>query len=468
MKLFEHQKYGIEWLKERPKSILADEMGLGKTIQAVITSAEMSMGATLIICPASIKTTWEREILKEYPEEEIVIVNPGPEKNLKVASWYIINYDMVKKYRQQLKSMIAVGEIETVILDEAHYIKGKTAQRSKVIIDLVNDAKRIHCLTGTPLLNRPIEMFNLLKVIKHPLSSNRTIFSKRYCNGHLKVINRKDGRTIRFWDESGATCLRELKERTQDIMLRRSKKDVLDLPEKIVSVTHVDLNREWQKIYDNAWDEYLEWLWNRPEKYEDIENIIDARQLVEIGKLKQVCSLAKVDRIVSDVENATEQDNKIIIFSQYTKTIEELKRKLGRQAVTLTGQHSTEERAEAVDRFQNNDEIKVFIANIKAGGVGITLTASSIVMFADMDWSPEIHKQAEDRAHRIGQEGTVNVYYYVVRGTIEEDIAETLEAKRMVINEVMDEGDLSDISAASEFLARLKKTVDKSKLDIKG
>ena len=160
---------------------------------------------------------------------------------------------------------------------------------------------------------------------------------------------------------------------------------------------------------------------------------------MELTKLKQVCSKAKIPVMVADIEDAIEQDNKVIVFSQYTETIKILEEKLIEKkikCVTLTGENNMKERQDAVDDFQNKDEVMVFVANIKAGGVGLNLTRASHVMFADMDWSPELHRQAEDRAHRIGQQGTVNVYYYVIQDTIEEDIIDILTAKQETIGTI--------------------------------
>lgn len=239
-----------------------------------------------------------------------------------------------------------------------------------------------------------------------------------------------------FMDDTGATHLDELRESTKNVMLRRTKKEVLDLPEKIVSDVEHELSANWRTAYDTAWDNYLLWLEAHPEAGRNLDNVLTAQQLVEVGKLKQVCSLSKVERIAEDVENAVEQGNKVIIFSQYTETIQQLMQAFAKAkivAVSLTGADDAKERQESVDAFQNTETCKVFVANIKAGGVGLNLTAASIVIFADLDWSPGVNAQAEDRAHRIGQEGTVNVYRYIARETIEDDIVRLLSEKKDVI-----------------------------------
>jgi len=199
----------------------------------------------------------------------------------------------------------------------------------------------------------------------------------------------------------------------------------------------------------------------------NIDNIIMARHLVEIQKLKQVASRWKVARIVEDTRNAVEQGEKVIIFSQYTETIKMIAGELRTgskinpaiKTVTLTGADDMNERQLAVDSFQNSDDTKVFVANRKAGGVGLNLTAASSVMFADLDWTPETHRQAEDRAHRIGQSGMVNVYYYVAIGTIEEDIVSVLNKKKNVMDQILEGGKnrLSRSSSQEMFLRLMAK-----------
>jgi len=478
MKLFEHQKTGIEFLKKTKKCILADEMGLGKTRQAVISGSEESEKGIMVVCPASLKVNWKREILEVYPEEKTQIIDSTTKNIDEEKSWYIINYDILKKFKEEIETMIDFNRIDTIILDEAHYIKGKS-MRAKLVIEMCQrkEIKRVYALTGTPIMNRPIELFNILKAIEHPLGEKRSFYSKRYCGAYLRVL--KNGR--RFMDEKGATNLGELRSLIKRSIIRRKKEEVLDLPDKIISVMESPMDRDWRIEYDNAWDNYLLFLAEYPTPEKDIDNIMMARQLVELQKLKQVCSYSKVDRIVADISNAIDQGEKIIVFTQYTKTLEQIAEKVRKlkinettsyiksnmtkvECVTLSGKDTMFKRQIAIDQFQTRDETKVFVANIKAGGVGLNLTAGSIVMFADMDWSPEVHSQAEDRAHRIGQNSMVNVYYYMVPETIEEDIIGLLIEKKKIIDEILDgkKDKITKTSVAEEFLRRMSQRVTNS------
>lgn len=477
MKLFEHQKTGIEFLKQKKKAILADEMGLGKTRQAIIAAKESNANGIIVVCPASLKINWQREIQEVFPEDATMIMesktNSGFFELSETRKWWIINYDILEKQLEYIERMIDEGKIDTLVLDEAHYIKGKSI-RANVVVGgkvkkkstgetlnfdgLAGKVERVYCLTGTPLLNRPIELYNLLMAIGHPLAGyrKRSAFAKKYCGAYMKQIWIKGGRQVWIMDESGSSNLDELRMNLKGWIIRRKKIEAIDLPDKIVSVMATKMDPAFKREYKGAWDNYIQFLRENPVPDKDIDGILRARHLVEIQKLKQVTSRSKVARMVEDVRNAVEQGEKVIIFSQYTNTIamiaSELRQgKKGREphppikTVTLTGSDNMNERQKAVDAFQEDPEIKVFVANIKAGGVGLNLTEGNIVMFADMDWSPETHRQAEDRAHRIGQKEMVNVYYYVAIGTIEEDIVRILNEKKNVMDQIL-EGDRNRIS----------------------
>lgn len=470
--LFEHQKTGIEFLKNSKKAILADSMGLGKTYQAIISARETGHNI-LVVCPASLKINWKREISKIYPQDMVMVISTTDFHDPLGVRWFIINYDIMAKMMPFIDIIINSHGVDTLILDEAHYIKGKSIRAASIIggrakkgddwiknNGISSQMKNVYCLTGTPLLNRPIELFNILKAIDHPLGRVRTAFAKRYCGATLKTIYKRNGTVIRYVDESGATNLNELREKLKGYMLRRKKEEVLDLPERIISIQECEMDSEWRKKYDTAWDDYIKFIRENPIPERNIDNIVMTRQLVEVQKLKQVCSQSKIKRISQDIENAIEQDEKIIVFSQYTATIQGIANELFSKGIgyqTLTGQDDLQSRQSAVDRFQSDPDTKVFISNIKAGGVGITLTAASIVMFADMDWSPEIHNQAIDRAHRIGQKMTVNAYFYICPDTIEEDIIDILNSKKNILNTVIEgsQDSIKTMNVAAEFLKRM-------------
>ena len=501
MKLFKHQEEGIKILTEpnpigEHSFILADSMGLGKTIQTIVSSKKL-YGGSLIVCPASLKINWQREINNMYPDDGVCILQKGKISN-ESDNWFIVNYDMLEKLIEEITYLIEQKKIKHIDLDEAHYIKGDSL-RSKAIIGgrkmkksgekasfrgLVKLVDSINCITGTPILNKPIELFNILKAIGHPLAKSKERYAERYC-GRFWMYRIWDGHryytipqsvyyakfnkpgikiAMRWPDDSGATNLDELREQLKGWMIRRKKEDVIDLPEKIISIKEFEIDKDWTKKYKNAFNDYIQFRKDNPIDGWNEENVLMSRQLVEIQKLKQVCSLAKVDTIVEDIKEAVDQGEKVIVFSQYTKTIDAITDKmqeLGIGVTALTGDCDMVYRQASVDSFQNDPRVKVFVANIKAGGVGINLTKASIVMFADMEWSPEIHNQAMDRAHRIGQTGTVNVYYYIAKGTIEEDIMEVLKSKKEIMNQILD-GKKDKVKTSSVFESVVRRIVDKN------
>lgn len=466
--LFPHQQEGVAFLVEHQKAILADEMGLGKTRQAILAALQITKGG-IVLCPASLKTNWAREILLVDPDANIAIADAAATYHYNTgdgysSNWYIANYDIAD--RERIGSEIGAFMPTTLILDEAHYIKSSSTNRTKAALRYADMASAVFLLTGTPILNRPMELYTLLEAIDHPLAftkdgkPNWYGYARRYCAAYQRefwrivkdksgkvVIDPSTGRPMRrkfsFLDTSGASHLDELAEKLSTAYLRRTKEILGDkLPAKIIDNVPIEIAPEYRKAYESAWDDYMTYLQNAPEGSEkkDLGNIDLARHIIEINKLKQVASRGKVPHVVEAAAEIIENGEKVIIFTQYKETlaniVAELKaRKI--RGVKLSGDDNAQARQTAVDYFQHKDEIKAFVANIKAGGVGLTLTAASTVLFADMEWTPALHSQAEDRAHRIGQNRLVNVHYYVAKETVDEDIVDLLGKKQQVITKVL-------------------------------
>lgn len=456
---FAHQLEGKTFLVKTRKAILADEMGLGKTTTAIMAAMEAGR-CTVVLCPASLKTNWAREIIELDPNAHIMIADGAASYMFAnegdgSSAWYIANYDIAD--RERVEKEILAYMPGTLIMDEAHYIKNGSTQRTKAALKYAKLASHVYLLTGTPIMNRPMELFTLLKAIDHPVATSKSAwfsFARRYCGGYMREFwrNVRDPRTgqyerrkVQFLDTSGATNLDELAANLAPVYLRRTK-DILGdkLPAKIIDNTTIEMAQEYRDAYNGAWDDYMKYLLNAPKDSEDdkrnLLNIELARHIIEINKLKQAASKGKIPHVVEDAAEIIEQGEKVIIFTQYRDTLLEIVRQLKARkirGVKLSGDDDGQARQTAVDYFQNHDDIKVFVANIKAGGVGLTLTAASTVLFADMEWTPALHSQAEDRAHRIGQHKLVNIHYYIAKGTVDEDIVELLGKKQQVINKVL-------------------------------
>ena len=430
----DHQKVAIEKLLANNKFILADDMGLGKTTSSVIAALESGAKKILIVCPASLKINWEREI-KNYSDRKVLIVEGR--KWGSTFDFYIINYDIIKNYHTTDKSedsddyKLLVNEgFDLAIVDEAHYISNTTANRTRLLNDVLDKIPKVWLLTGTPMTSRPINYFNLLKIVDSPLTLNWQSYVRRYCKGYqFTVGNRK------VWNTSGASNLDELRERTKSYVLRRMKTDILDLPEKIITPVFVELT---SKMYDEELEEFTR-ITNDKKDSETItitlNRLMKIRQLISYEKVPYTCEL---------IEKCLDQGKKVIVFTNFTMTLDMIHEKYKKNSVILDGRMSKEKRQDAVDRFQNDNKVKIFISNIVAGGVGITLTAAEVVIMNDLSFVPAHHSQAEDRAYRYGQKNSVLVYYPIFENTIEKIIYNILQKKKGIIDQVMGDGEYSE------------------------
>jgi len=427
-----HQKEAIEKLLKNDKFILADDMGLGKTTSTVIASLESGSKKVLIICPASLKINWEREI-RNYTDKSVYICEG---KKYEDADFIITNYDILKNFhdpKDKENSLILKTNFDLVVIDEAHYVSNAQAQRTKIIMDLTKDIKRLWLLTGTPMTSRPMNYYNILKLIDSPVSQNWMAYAIRYCNGYqFRVGNKK------VWNVTGASNLEELRERTSRQILRRLKTDVLDLPEKIMTPVYLRLK---SRLYEGLMGEYYDWYNNRQEESKSL-----SVQFTKLMKVRQVIAEEKIATTIELAENIIEQGKKVIIFSNFTEPLKKIHEHFGKKSVYLDGSTSKPARQDAVDRFQESDKIQVFCGNMKAAGVGLTLTAAEAVIMNDLSFVPADHAQAEDRAYRYGQKNNVSVFYPLFENTIEGVIYDILSHKKQIIGTVMgDDGTSADI-----------------------
>ncbi len=441
----EHQKIAIEKLLANNKFILADDMGLGKTTSTVIASLESDVKKVLIVCPASLKINWKREI-ELYSDENVLIV--GGKKWGSTFKYYIINYDILKNFHttentedSDAYKIILNEGFDLAIVDEAHYISNSQAQRTKLLNDILAKIPKVWLLTGTPMTSRPINYFNLLKIVNSPLTLNWKSYVLRYCKGYqFRVGGRK------IWNTSGASNLDELREQTKAVVLRRMKTDILDLPEKIISPIWLELKNSF---YDDELSEFLR-ISKENRKKESLTVTLN-----RLMKLRQLIAIEKVDHTCELIDKVLEQGRKVIVFTNFTMSLDMIYEKYGKKAVVLDGRMSKDRRQQSVDRFQNEDKVKIFIGNIKAAGVGITLTAADTVIFNDLSFVPADHSQAEDRAYRYGQKNSVLVYYPVFENTIEMTIYNILQKKKDIIDQVMGDGEYSE-SFGSELVKNIK------------
>ena len=437
----EHQKEAIQKLLENKKFILADDMGLGKTTSTIISALETGAKKVLIICPATLKINWKREI-ENYSDRPIYIAES---KNFSTEHDFVIaNYDIIKNFHDPKKkedSIILKSQFDLVIVDEAHYIKNATAQRTKLINDIVKKTERLWLLTGTPMTSRPMDYFNLLSLVDSPVSKNWMAYAIRYCAGYQFNAG---GRKI--WNVTGASNLEELRDRTSGTILRRLKENVLDLPDKIITPVYLKLK---SKAYEDVMGEYYDWYDKNPEESKSL-----TVQFSKLTKVRQIIADEKIHQTIEIAENIIEQGKKVIIFCNFTDSLNKIVEHFGKTAVKLDGSMAQHERQYSVDQFQENEKIKVFVGNIKAAGTGITLTSGDAVIFNDLSFLPSDMAQAEDRAYRYGQKNNVLVYYPIYQNTIENIIYDIVNNKKKVIATVMGDN-TNPADTAEEILKQI-------------
>ena len=417
--LYEHQKKAVEWLLAHRRGvlfrggILADHMGLGKSISALKAAKTLSDNATnrlgerhiFVICPASLRENWGMEAEKVGCPIEIF-------------SWAKLPKPLVKQ------QYILIG-------DESHYLQNLKSQRTKKFLELASSENclAVWLLTGTPMKNgRPVNLFPLLKAIAHPLSADRQEYEAYYCQAGYKKV----GRDRQIWDVSGAAHLDELAEEIENCLLRRTKQECLDLPKKQRIFKPVKLTPEQQKAYNLELSELISDYRDRVKRGEVDEG---AEALVVLNYLRKTGSKYKVDEAILLVEELLEQEQQVVVFVEFLETAQLLYSSFREIAGLLTGATPGSDRQAIVDKFQAGKS-KVFIGTIKAGGVGLTLTAASNVILLDRPWTPGDSEQAEDRCHRIGQHQTV-FSFWIQMGIIDEAIDKLLQQKQERIDLVL-------------------------------
>ena len=359
----------------------------------------------------------------------------------------IINYDILDSWMPILKGI----KFKTLIIDECHYIKNSKAQRTKAVRKLAKKIPHVIALSGTPITNRPIEFFNTLNIIKPEKFPAFWGYAMEYCAPKHNGWG---------WDFTGASNTKKLHEElVSSIMVRRRKDQVLqDLPEKVRTVIPMELDN--RKEYYKAQNDFLSWL----REEEGVEAAIKASRaqvLVQIERLKQLAAQGKIKGAVGWIKDFLDSDQKLVVFCVHKNIVDLLMKEFKGMVVKIDGSVPTDKRLQIVEQFQTDDKIRLFVGNIRAAGVGITLTAASNTCFLELGWTPGEHDQAEDRVHRIGQEASsVNAWYLRADGTVENDIAHLIDKKREVIANVLDGHDVDEKKILTELLYKMMEDGD--------
>ena len=448
-KPFEFQKAGVVLINQfNGRVILADQMGLGKTLQALLYLQNYrNKCPAIVVCPSTAKWVWMGQA-KEHVGMKSRIINGKQAKKLKTErSLIIINYEILEAWVSFLKKL----KPKTIILDEAHYTKNSKAIRTKAVQALCKNVPHIIAISGTPIVNRPKEIYNTLKILDPIKWKYYVSFAEKYCD-------RKFAFWGGGWDDNGCSnpkTLGKLLRRT--CMIRRLKKDVLkELPPKTRVVIPLPLSNP--KEYIRAESDFAGWLKETaPEK---VAGAMKAMQLVKVGALLTLAAQLKMKSVITWIGDFLEEtDEKLVLFAEHKIIIKELYDHYSKISVVLDGSTPQNKRKNVVEQFNDNKKTKIFIGNIIAAGTVISLKASTLA-FIEMNPVPGNHTQAEDRIHGIGRGTKKNalIYYLVTKGTIESDLCKIIQHKAKVISAIIDGGDkTSELNVYNKLMKLISK-----------
>jgi len=422
---------------------LALDMGLGKSIISLSCIQEKG-GRALIVCPSSLKYNWQSEIEKFWPEASFHICSgQTPDSRISKFQIVIINYEIIKFWEQKLSS----ERFETLVFDESHYVKDKSSLRSKSAYYLSFYSRNKILLSGTPIENKPIEIWSQCRIIDRQVFPNWLLFAKKY-NGAIK--------TRWGWKMDKATNSEELnKILTEKMMIRVKKEEVLkELPPIVRKVVPVEIDN-W-KEYREAEKDIINWIKNNNSTGLDIEKTKKVEAQVKLDKLKLIAARGKMSQI-SEWINQNSPNQKIILFCFHQEILSELSKRI-KNCLCVSQSVKAEQRQKFVEEFQNSEDARVFLTTIKIGGTGFTLTSSSQTVFVQLDWTPSKHRQAEARVHRIGQKSKfVSATYFIARGTVEEKIMKMVDKKAECFSSAIDGEEAEKEDLLQEILKEYSK-----------
>ena len=461
------QKEGVKFLLSNKKCILADGMGSGKSVQSIVASICTNVDKILIICPASVKSTWKRELRYYVDEKDITIVNGNNWGE--TTKFTIINYDildnfytvptenvieevvtkdennnivtkLVTKTKKSTKkavieecmknSRLFQEKFGCIIVDEVHRMVNNKSIRYQVIDDLFKRTRPPFrfLLTGTPMTNKPMNLYYILKLIDAEVTDDYRFYVKRYCGG--KEMKLRTGKKILIAND--ATNLDELKEKIKHVYIRRLLSQMSDMVKKNIEVKEYDLNEKQTIRYNELWDEYVK------AQEEKGNNDSEAyRQLVEGTIVRQYLAKEMIPNTIHLAEEIIDNDEKVIISCTYTEEVNELKKYFGKIAVVYDGKMTSKQKDKSEYEFMNNPKIKVFIGQIDSASVGLTLTAATKLIFNSFSFSSSVLKQMEDRIYRLTQTKDVTCYYQVFTDSVSQHVYNTVLKKELMANSII-------------------------------
>lgn len=447
-KLYRFQKVGVLGIEKADgRALLADEMGLGKTVQALwwmkrfLPHRNPNKAPTVIIAPAGMKYHWSQEAAHHVRLSSEIVAGRKPPTFLGAKHYrnriYVINYDILGSPSPLVDSwtnfLVKINP-SLLILDECHYIKSLNAQRTKAVRWLGKDVPHIIAISGTPMTNRPVELFPVINMLWPNKFPSFFSYASKHCSPR---------RTPWGWEFKGATRLPELHAKLKKCgMIRRLKEDVLkDLPPRTRTVQAVDIPN--RKEYEQAEREFLRWLAKKSKRR--ALRARNAERLVQMGYLKRLAAELKLPQTIDWIKNWLEEtDSKLLVFAIHKKIIRALEAAFPNISVTVDGSTPALARHKRIRAFNRKEKVRLFFGNIDAAGVGWSCKSASDVLFAELAWVPGKHVQAEDRIRGIGRGvrgQKAHSHFLVAKNTIEERLCEINQEKQAVLDQVLDGAD---------------------------
>lgn len=477
--LREHQKEGVQFLLANKKCILADSMGTGKTSTAIGAAILGDFKKVLIITTASLKTTWRKEIEVFEDKENIQVINGSEWKS--GYKFTIVNYDIAQRFYEvaeeiayeykemtnsdgtvsrvkvpitvrnkstgQLeykmkksrkkddikealkKSPLFLEQFDCVIIDEAHKLSNPKAKRYQVIEDFLKKSKipYVFLLTGTPITKDTVRFYYVLKLLDANITKDYMFYMRRFCGAKKRTFN---GRELLLPTE--ATHLDELKEKVKNIYIRRELKDMADMVKKTVSTRYYDLSSKQMAEYDKLWSDYTQ---SQQENGEETNE--DYKQLVEGMLVRQYLANQMVENTIKLIDEKIEDDEKVVVMCTFTDELQKFKDYYGAKCVTYDGHMTSKAKDKAFEKFQNDKKVKVFVGNIVAASVGLSLTAAHTLIFNSYSWVFADNNQAEDRIYRLTSTDDVEIIYQLFTDSISEHMYKTVMEKQRILNETI-------------------------------
>lgn len=470
------QRTGVEYFLRVKRAINADDMGLGKSFTALAAVDAAGAYPCIVICNKLLRINWMNECRRWFPERSVAVLHATKHTRGDLAADIcILHYDIAAaRVKSGILDEVERRRFRSIILDEAHLIKETKTKRTQAVLELSAEMEYRFALTGTPVLNRPLELAAQLECIDqlHPAFGGFYAFVDRYCDAKTQTIKGKE-----IWDFTGASNLDELHEKLHSTcMIRRLKNDVLpELPAKIRNVVKLELSNRTE--YDDAVRDFLHWLEDNArhdqaffariahlalaeqsrqrELYvrDTMHKARRAEQLVRIAALRQLVATGKFAQIKAWLRSKLDSGAKLVVFAIHHEMQRALQSAFP-SALHLFADDKLPDQQASIEAFQTESDHRLLLCSLSTAGVGITLTAAHHVVMTELGWNPGIMDQAEDRVHRIGQSNTVQAWYLLAEHTIDEHLSELLDNKREIASVITD-GTIPDESLLDELTSRL-------------